>query len=94
MASAELLRRRNGGPALSLALLAPFASVIVARLGRKRLLMVATVLYAVFSTTPLPGIIAGRALVGVTEAAILTCCTSCSPSTPAACANWPGLRGT
>lgn len=68
-------------PALSLALLAPFAGVIVDRLGRKRLLVVATVLYAVFGTTPLwldslPGIIASRALVGVTEAAILTCCTT------------------
>jgi MFS family permease len=68
-------------PALSLALLAPFAGVIVDRLGRKRLLVVATVLYAVFGTAPLwldslPGIIASRALVGVTEAAILTCCTT------------------
>jgi MFS family permease len=68
-------------PALSLALLAPFAGVIVDRLGRKRLLIVATVLYAVFGTAPLwldslGGIIAGRALVGVTEAAIMTCCTT------------------
>lgn len=68
-------------PALSLALLAPFAGVIVDRLGRKRLLIVATVLYAVFGTAPLwldslGAIIASRALVGVTEAAILTCCTT------------------
>ncbi|WP_340383204.1 MFS transporter [Streptomyces sp. SS7] len=68
-------------PALSLALLAPFAGVIVDRLGRKRLLIVATVLYAVFGTTPLyldslGAIIAGRALVGVAEAAIMTCCTT------------------
>ncbi|GAA3784017.1 MFS transporter [Streptomyces phyllanthi] len=68
-------------PALSLALLAPFAGVIVDRLGRKRLLIVATVLYAVFGTAPLwldslGAIIAGRALVGVTEAAIMTCCTT------------------
>ncbi|KUN75143.1 MFS transporter [Streptomyces griseoruber] len=68
-------------PALALALLAPFAGVIVDRLGRKRLLVVATVLYAGFGTAPLwldslGGIIASRALVGVTEAAIMTCCTT------------------
>ncbi|MFD8231663.1 MFS transporter [Streptomyces sp. NPDC059696] len=68
-------------PALALALLAPFAGVIVDRLGRKRLLVVATVLYAVFGTAPLwldslGAIIAGRALVGVAEAAIMTCCTT------------------
>ncbi|MGW0707541.1 MFS transporter [Streptomyces sp. NPDC002643] len=68
-------------PALSLALLAPFAGVIVDRLGRKRLLIVTTLLYAVFGTAPLwldslGAIIASRALVGVTEAAIMTCCTT------------------
>ncbi|MFC7265571.1 MFS transporter [Streptomyces lutosisoli] len=68
-------------PALALALLAPFAGVIVDRLGRKRLLTVATLLYAVFGTAPLwldslGGIIASRALVGVAEAAIMTCCTT------------------
>ena len=68
-------------PALALALLAPFAGVIVDRLGRKRLLTVATLLYAVFGTAPLwldslGAIIASRALVGVTEAAIMTCCTT------------------
>jgi MFS family permease len=68
-------------PALALALLAPFAGVVVDRLGRKRLLIVATVLYSVFGTAPLwldslGAIIASRALVGVTEAAIMTCCTT------------------
>ncbi|MFI8192372.1 MFS transporter [Streptomyces sp. NPDC085946] len=68
-------------PALMLALLAPFAGVIVDRLGRKRLLVVATVLYAVFGTAPLwldslGAIIASRMLVGVAEAAIMTCCTT------------------
>ncbi|MCL6735136.1 MFS transporter [Streptomyces neyagawaensis] len=68
-------------PALALALLAPFAGLIVDRLGRKRLLLVATVLYALFGTAPLwldslGAIIASRALVGVTEAAIMTCCTT------------------
>ncbi|MDH6605603.1 MFS family permease [Streptomyces sp. SAI-208] len=68
-------------PALAVALLAPFAGVIVDRLGRKRLLIAATLLYAVFGTAPLwleslGAIIASRALVGVTEAAIMTCCTT------------------
>ncbi|MEU2265631.1 MFS transporter [Streptomyces olindensis] len=68
-------------PALSLALLAPFAGVVVDRLGRKRLLIVSTVVYALFGTAPLwldslGAIVASRALVGVTEAAIMTCCTT------------------
>ncbi|WP_406131563.1 MFS transporter [Streptomyces sp. NBC_00989] len=68
-------------PALVLAVLAPFAGVIVDRLGRKRLLIVATLLYSVFGTAPLwldslGAILASRALVGVTEAAIMTCCTT------------------
>ncbi|MFF9488245.1 MFS transporter [Streptomyces sp. NPDC014676] len=68
-------------PALSLALLAPFAGVVVDRLGRKRLLVAATVLYALFGTVPLwldslYGILASRVLVGVAEAAIMTCCTT------------------
>ncbi|MFM9702796.1 MFS transporter [Streptomyces galilaeus] len=68
-------------PALSLALLAPFAGVVVDRLGRKRLLVAATVLYAVFGTVPLwldslHGILLSRVLVGVAEAAIMTACTT------------------
>lgn len=68
-------------PALSLGLLAPFAGVIVDRLGRKRLLIAATVLYAIFGTAPLwleslGAIVASRALVGIAEAAIMTCCTT------------------
>ncbi|MDP4501140.1 MFS transporter [Nonomuraea turcica] len=68
-------------PALFLALLAPFAGVIVDRLGRKRLLVTATVLYALVGTAPLwldslGAIVASRALVGVVEAAIMTCCTT------------------
>ncbi|MGW1719147.1 MFS transporter [Streptomyces sp. NPDC002156] len=68
-------------PALSLALLAPFAGVIVDRLGRERLLVVATVLYALLGTAPLwldslGAIVVSRALVGVVEAAIMTCCTT------------------
>ncbi|MFI9567465.1 MFS transporter [Streptomyces rishiriensis] len=68
-------------PALSLALLAPFAGVLVDRLGRRRLLVVATVVYAILGTAPLwldslVAVVASRALVGVAEAAIMTCCTT------------------
>ncbi len=68
-------------PALSLAVMAPFAGAIIDRLGRHRLLVVATVLYAIVGTAPLwldslPAIIASRALVGVAESAIMTCCTT------------------
>ncbi|MGW2890958.1 MFS transporter [Streptomyces griseoruber] len=68
-------------PALALALLAPFAGVIVDRLGRIRLLVWATLLYALLGTAPLwldslEAIVISRALVGVTEAAIMTCCTT------------------
>ncbi|MEV6160714.1 MFS transporter [Streptomyces sp. NPDC052052] len=68
-------------PALALALLAPFAGVIVDRLGRKGLLVAATVLYALFGTAPLwldslHAILISRVLVGVAEAAIMTVCTT------------------
>ncbi|MFD3531883.1 MFS transporter [Streptomyces sp. NPDC058664] len=68
-------------PALALALLAPFAGMIVDRLGRKRLLVVATALYALFGMAPLwldslHAILISRVLVGVTEAAIMTACTT------------------
>jgi MFS family permease len=68
-------------PALALALLAPFAGMIVDRLGRKRLLVVATGLYALFGMAPLwldslHAILISRVLVGVTEAAIMTACTT------------------
>ncbi|MFG3201339.1 MFS transporter [Streptomyces sp. NPDC048192] len=68
-------------PALSLAILAPFAGVLVDRLGRKRLLVAATALYALCGTAPLwlpslYGILLSRVLVGVAEAAVMTCCTT------------------
>ncbi|GAA2086688.1 MFS transporter [Kitasatospora saccharophila] len=68
-------------PALSLAIMAPFAGAIIDRLGRHRLLVIATLLYAIVGTAPLwldslPAIIASRALVGVAESAIMTCCTT------------------
>ncbi|MEU0425229.1 MFS transporter [Streptomyces canus] len=68
-------------PALALALLAPIAGVVIDRLGRKRLLIVASVLYALFGTAPLwldslGAIVVSRALLGVAEASIMTSCTT------------------
>src|SRR3954466_13449198 len=66
-------------PALVIGLTATFAGRIVARRGRKRLLVGALVVYAFVGTAPLwlPSlqlIVLSRALVGLTEAAIMTCC--------------------
>jgi len=68
-------------PALVIGLTAMIAGRIVDRLGRKRLLVGALVVYAFVGTAPLwlPSlqlIVASRLLVGLTEAAIMTCCTT------------------
>jgi MFS family permease len=68
-------------PALVIGITAPFAGRIVDRLGRKRLLVGALVVYAFVGTAPrwLPSlqlVVASRVLVGLTEAAIMTCCTT------------------
>jgi MFS family permease len=68
-------------PALVIGVTAVFAGRIVDRLGRKRLLVWALVVYAFVGTAPLwltslPLIVVSRVLVGLTEAAIMTCCTT------------------
>jgi len=68
-------------PALIIGLTASIAGRVVDRLGRKRLLVSALVVYAFVGTAPLwlsslPLIVASRVLVGLTEAAIMTCCTT------------------
>ncbi|WP_030442334.1 MFS transporter [Actinoplanes subtropicus] len=68
-------------PALIIGLTAPFAGVVIDALDRKRLLLVALLVYAVAGTAPLylnslGAIIASRAVVGLCEAAIMTCCTT------------------
>jgi MFS family permease len=68
-------------PALMIAILALFAGAIVDRLGRRRPLVIALVLYAAFGTAPLwldslHSIIVSRAGVGLAEAVIMTCCTT------------------
>lgn len=69
-------------PALMIAIFAPFAGQIADRVGRKNLLVVAMIVYAFVGTAPLwlpaelPLILISRLLVGVCEAAIMTCCTT------------------
>lgn len=68
-------------PALVIGLTAPFAGRVVDRIGRKRLLVAALVVYAVVGTAPLwlsslQLIVVSRVLVGLTEAVIMTCCTT------------------
>jgi len=76
---ASLVPLLLSAPALTVALTAPFAGTIADRIGRKRLLVGALVLYAVLGTVPLYissfwGILLTRFGVGITEAAIFTCC--------------------
>lgn len=68
-------------PALFIGLLAPIAGVIADAFGRKRLLVLAMILYGFLGTAPiwldsLTAIIVSRAGVGLAEAAIMTCCTT------------------
>lgn len=64
-------------PSLCIALLSPLAGLLADRVGRRRLLLIAVLLYALFGFAPfmlngLPSIIASRFCLGVTEAFIMT----------------------
>ncbi|MET0179856.1 MAG: MFS transporter, partial [Novosphingobium sp.] len=66
-----------GAPGLAMAVLAPFAGLLVDRFGRRRLLLLCTALYGVFGSAPLllddlDHIYYSRLLLGVSEAGILT----------------------
>lgn len=68
-------------PALMIALVAPFAGIMTDRLGRRGPLLAALALYGVVGMLPmwlgsLQGIIVSRALLGVTEAVIMTSATT------------------
>ncbi|GAA4972779.1 MFS transporter [Actinoplanes utahensis] len=68
-------------PALIIGLTAPFAGFIADRIDRKRVLILAMIGYTIFGTAPLyleslGAIIGSRVLVGLCEAAIMTCCTT------------------
>lgn len=69
------------GPALAIALCAPLAGWLADRVGRKALLVIATLLYAVLGALPavlenLPSIVGVRLLFGCAEAAVMTCCAT------------------
>lgn len=68
-------------PALSVALFSPLAGWLSDRVGRKSLLIVSLLLYAIFGTLPwfmddLTQIIASRVVLGIMEAAIMTVATA------------------
>lgn len=68
-------------PALMIALFSPFAGWLSDRIGRKRLLVLAMLLYGICGPLPLllndlNGILLSRAGLGLAEAAIMTCCTA------------------
>jgi len=76
-----LIALTASAPALSVAVLAWPFGILGDRIGHKRLLCWATVVYGLVGTAPvwlpsLPQIAASRALVGVAEAAIMTCSTT------------------
>ncbi len=87
-------------PALVIAVFAPFAGIMTDRLGRRLPLLIGLALYGVVGTLPmwlgsLDAIIASRALLGVTEAVIMTSATTligdCFDG-PARC-KWLALQG-
>lgn len=66
-----------GAPGLAMALIAPFAGMMVDRFGRRPLLLISTLFYALFGSAPLlldnlDHIYMSRLLLGVSEAGILT----------------------
>ena len=68
-------------PALMIAVVAPFAGVVADKVGRRNLLLGALAVYAVVGVLPffldsLAGIIAARAVLGICEGFIMTCCTT------------------
>ncbi|MFO3705080.1 MFS transporter [Xanthomonas codiaei] len=69
------------GPALAIALFAPAAGGLADLFGRKGLLVLATLAYAVLGVLPaflqdLTSIVGARLLFGCAEAAVMTCCTT------------------
>ncbi len=68
-------------PALVIGLTAPFAGFVADKIDRKRVLLIALVAYSIVGTAPLyldslHAIIGSRVLLGICEAAIMTCCTT------------------
>ncbi|SMC72012.1 MFS transporter [Rhizobium sp. RU36D] len=79
--AAELVPLVATGPALSIALFAPIAGVLADRFGRKAMLLIGTLLYAILGCLPaflhdLNSILLVRLLFGCAEAILMTCCTT------------------
>ncbi|GAB4060467.1 MFS transporter [Uliginosibacterium sediminicola] len=79
--TAMLLPLVATGPALAIALFAPLAGWLSDRIGRKTLLMLATLIYVIAGVAPallhsLNEILGSRLIFGLAEAAIMTCCTT------------------
>ncbi|MCO7262950.1 MFS transporter [Dickeya zeae] len=69
------------GPALAMAICSPVVGWLADRFGRKNLLILATLLYAITGMLPallnnLSSIVFSRLVFGVCEAAIMTCCST------------------
>ncbi|KWO44507.1 MFS transporter [Burkholderia ubonensis] len=80
-ATASLVPLVATGPALAIALCAPLAGWLADRLGRKILLLLATLVYGLVGAAPallndLGAILACRFVLGAAEACVMTCCTT------------------
>ncbi|HVW52106.1 MAG TPA: MFS transporter [Trinickia sp.] len=69
------------GPALAIALCAPLAGWLADRVGRKMLLLLATLVYGIVGAAPallndLGAILVCRLALGAAEACVMTCCTT------------------
>lgn len=69
------------GPALAIALCAPLAGWLADRVGRKMLLLLATLVYGLVGAAPawldnLTAILVCRLALGAAEACVMTCCTT------------------
>ncbi|MDO1583232.1 MFS transporter [Rhizobium oryzicola] len=79
--SVDIIPLIVAAPALAIALFAPIAGVLADVLGRKRMLLIGCLLYALFGALPaviadLKIIVLSRLLFGCAEAIIMTCCTT------------------
>ncbi|WP_118184719.1 MFS transporter [Paraburkholderia phosphatilytica] len=80
-AAAGLVPLVATGPALAIALCAPLAGWLADRVGRKMLLLLATLVYGIVGAAPallndLGAILACRLVLGAAEACVMTCCTT------------------
>ncbi|TKC88673.1 MFS transporter [Trinickia terrae] len=80
-AAAGLVPLVATGPALAIAIVAPLAGWLADRIGRKALLLLATLVYGLAGAAPallggLGSILLARLALGAAEACVMTCCTT------------------